>query len=106
MAVNENSGTMKYKDGSGNINVLYPITKAANVEGLDYALAGKANSTHTHTKSQISDFPSSMPASDVSAWAKAASKPTYTAAEVGATTQAYVDSAIQSAIQNTWEASY
>lgn len=35
MAVNENSGTMKYKDGSGNINVLYPITKAANVEGLD-----------------------------------------------------------------------
>lgn len=39
MAVNENSGTMKYKDGSGNINVLYPITKAANVEGLDDALA-------------------------------------------------------------------
>ena len=38
---------------------------------------------HKHTKSQITDFPSSMPASDVSAWAKAASKPSYTKAEVG-----------------------
>ena len=42
-----------------------------------------APSSHTHTKSQITDFPSSMPASDVYSWAKAASKPTYTAAEVG-----------------------
>ena len=40
-------------------------------------------SSHTHTKSQITDFPTSMPASDVSAWAKASSKPTYTKAEVG-----------------------
>lgn len=39
--------------------------------------------SHTHTKNQITDFPSSMPASDVSAWAKAASKPSYTKAEVG-----------------------
>lgn len=38
------------------------------------------------TKSQVSDFPASMPASDVSAWAKAATKPTYTAEEVGAAT--------------------
>ena len=43
-------------------------------------------SSHTHTVSQISDFPESMPASDVSAWAKASSKPTYTASEVGAAT--------------------
>lgn len=35
------------------------------------------------TKSKISDFPTSMPASDVYAWAKAATKPTYTASEVG-----------------------
>lgn len=39
---------------------------------------------HTHTKSQITDFPSSLPASDVYSWAKASTKPTYTAAEVGA----------------------
>ena len=40
--------------------------------------------SHTHTKSQISDFPSSMPASDVYSWAKASSKPSYTYSEVGA----------------------
>jgi len=32
----------------------------------------------------ITDFPSSMPASDVYSWAKASAKPTYTASEVGA----------------------
>lgn len=32
---------------------------------------------HTHTKSQITDFPSSMPASDVYSWAKQSSKPSY-----------------------------
>ena len=44
---------------------------------------GAAASTHTHSKSQITDFPTSMPASDVSAWAKAATKPSYSKAEVG-----------------------
>lgn len=44
----------------------------------------KAAGTHTHPKSQITDFPASLPASDVPAWAKAASKPTYNASEVGA----------------------
>ena len=43
-----------------------------------------AAATHTHTKAQITDFPVSMPASDVYTWAKSASKPSYTAAEVGA----------------------
>ena len=41
-------------------------------------------SSHTHTKSQITDFPTSMPASDVYSWAKAKSKPSYTADDVGA----------------------
>lgn len=40
-------------------------------------------SSHTHTKSQITDFPISMPASDVYAWAKASSKPSYSKSEVG-----------------------
>lgn len=44
---------------------------------------GAAASNHTHTKAQITDFPTSMPASDVYAWAKAATKPTYTKGEVG-----------------------
>lgn len=41
-----------------------------------------APSSHTHTKSQITDFPSSMPASDVYAWAKASTKPSYSWSEI------------------------
>jgi hypothetical protein len=44
---------------------------------------GAAAASHTHTKAQISDFPTSMPASDVYAWAKAPIKPSYTKGEVG-----------------------
>ena len=51
---------------------------------VDAKLELKSNTGHKHTKSEITDFPSSMPASDVYAWAKASSKPTYTASEVGA----------------------
>lgn len=50
---------------------------------------GKADKSHTHSKADITDFPTSMPASDVPAWAKAATKPTYTAAEVGAAPSAH-----------------
>ena len=80
----ENNGTMKYKDRDGNVSVMFPVTKAANIDGLTVLLNQKAAISHTHTKSQISDFPRSMPASDVSSWAKASTKPTYTASEVGA----------------------
>lgn len=54
-----------------------------NMDKIDTAVAGKANSSHTHTKSQIIDFPSSMPASDVYSWAKQSSKPSYSKSEVG-----------------------
>lgn len=40
-------------------------------------------SSHKHAKSDITDFPSSMPASDVKAWAKAANKPSYNWSEIG-----------------------
>lgn len=50
---------------------------------MNSKLAGKANSSHKHKKADITDFPTSMPASDVPAWAKASTKPTYTKAEVG-----------------------
>jgi hypothetical protein len=50
------------------------------------AIGGKPStftpSSHTHTKSQITDFPSSMPASDVYAWAKASNKPSYSWSEI------------------------
>nr|DAW77082.1 MAG TPA: Baseplate wedge protein [Caudoviricetes sp.] len=45
-------------------------------------LDGKSNTGHKHVKADITDFPTSMPASDVYAWAKAASKPSYTIGEV------------------------
>lgn len=57
---------------------------------INTTLAGKANTSHTHSKSQITDFPSSMPASDVYAWAKASTKPSYTAGEVGAVASSLV----------------
>lgn len=38
---------------------------------------------HKHSKSDITDFPSSLPASDVKAWAKAAVKPSYNWSEIG-----------------------
>ena len=54
---------------------------------------GKAEKSHKHSKADVTDFPSSMPASDVSAWAKAPTKPTYTAAEVGAAPKSHKHSA-------------
>lgn len=51
-------------------------------EAITKELNGKAPSNHTHTKSQITDFPASMPASDVYSWAKAATKPSYSWSEI------------------------
>jgi hypothetical protein len=68
---------------TGTGNAITAITKSGNTitatKGSAFSVDG-----HTHTKSQITDFPTSMPASDVYAWAKAATKPTYTYTEVGA----------------------
>lgn len=46
--------------------------------------AGYADSAGSVAWSNVSGRPSSMPASDVYSWAKASSKPSYTASEVGA----------------------
>ena len=58
------------------------------LEQLKSDIIAKLNDTpakeHTHTKRDITDFPESMPASDVYEWAKQPNKPTYTANEVGA----------------------
>lgn len=48
------------------------------------SLNGKSNIGHTHLVSDITNFPTSMPASDVYAWAKQPNKPTYSYSEVGA----------------------
>lgn len=64
---------------------------------INSALTSKADSLHTHTKAEITDFPTSLPASDVKAWAKADTKPTYTASEVGADASGSANTALTNA---------
>lgn len=58
------------------------------LEQLKSDIIAKLNDTpakdHTHTRKDITDFPTSLPASDVYDWAKQPGKPAYTAGEVGA----------------------
>lgn len=65
--------------GVSSLQSALGLGTAAYTASTSYAAA-----SHTHTKAQITDFPTSLPASDVYAWAKAATKPSYTAGEVGA----------------------
>lgn len=60
------------------------VTVTKKIDELNSNLGNKAATGHKHKKSDITDFPTSLPASDVYAWAKASSKPSYTASEVGA----------------------
>lgn len=66
-------------NGSTNTTYNPSVTRTVNITP---AAIGAAASSHTHTKSQITDFPSSLPASDVYAWAKAPSKPSYSWSEI------------------------
>ncbi len=71
------------------LDTLYEIANALNNDPnfattIMALINGKADTGHKHTKSQITDFPASLPASDVYPWAKQPNKPSYTAAEVGA----------------------
>ena len=79
---------------NGSTNTTY-APNAAKTVNITPAAIGAAASSHTHTKSQITDFPSSMPASDVYAWAKAPSKPSYSYSEVGAAAASHIHTAIQ-----------
>lgn len=104
--------------GSNNIQLAYKgygltASTASHLVGIDKTLVNgcrvfrditpsevrtlieAAPSSHTHTKSQITDFPSSMPASDVYAWAKASSKPSYSYSEVGAAAASHTHTTIQ-----------
>ena len=63
---------------------LKPVAFTGSYNDLQDKPSNLAPAAHRHSKSDITDFPSSFPASDVHAWAKAASKPAYTAGEVGA----------------------
>ena len=85
--------SMKYTDGeiSRLENTVIP-NNVANIEqkitDLNQSVVNlqdvKAEKVHTHLVTDITDFPTSLPASDVHDWAKAETKPTYTHDEVGA----------------------
>nr|DAE00175.1 MAG TPA: hypothetical protein [Ackermannviridae sp. ctClB2] len=72
----------------GYISNAVPNTRKVNGKALSadisltYSDVGAAAASHTHTKSQITDFPTSMPASDVYNWAKQAQKPAYSWSEI------------------------
>ena len=53
MATYEHNGLMTVKDAAGNKYLLYPITKAECVDGLEEALAAKAAATHHHAAGDI-----------------------------------------------------
>ena len=53
MATYEYNGLMTVKDAAGNKYLLYPITKAECVDGLEEALAAKAAATHHHAAGDI-----------------------------------------------------
>ncbi len=69
--------------GTANISGIGNGTVKGAISALNTGLSGKAPSSHTHKRSQITDFPTSLPASDVYSWAKASSKPGYTWGEIG-----------------------
>lgn len=79
-------------NGSTNTTYNPSVSRTVNITP---AAIGAAASSHTHTKSQITDFPSSLPASDVYAWAKASSKPSYSYSEVGAAAASHTHTTIQ-----------
>ncbi|SCG87899.1 Uncharacterised protein [uncultured Clostridium sp.] len=82
--VNPHSIIIKLNGGTTEGSNLFTYNgSSAKSLNITASSIGAASSTHTHTKSQITDFPSSMPASDVYAWAKASSKPSYSWSEIG-----------------------
>ena len=82
--------------GLGNVDNTADADKPIST-ATQTALDGKADTGHTHTVSDITDMPTYLTEETdptVPAWAKAASKPTYTAAEVGAATAADITAAV------------
>lgn len=55
MPIEERNVVIKTKDSSGNYNLFYPITKLANVDGMDEALSAKADKAATLAGYGITD---------------------------------------------------
>lgn len=85
-------GSGVHPTGDGNQHVPATGTTNLNRALVAGATAGSA-SWKTYDYSWLTGRPTSLPASDVYAWAKAPTKPTYTAAEVGAISADHTHSA-------------
>lgn len=56
MAISEVNGLQRYKDADGNVHILYPVTKAELVDGLDELMdehTGDKNNPHGVTAEQV-----------------------------------------------------
>jgi hypothetical protein len=73
------STTAPVMDGTASVGSASTVARSDHKHPTD---TSRAAATHTHTKSQITDFPTSLPASDVYSWAKTSAKPTYTWSEI------------------------
>lgn len=67
MSVSEQNALIRAKDASGNSLIIYPITKADNVDGLDEKLdsinneiTSKANVSHAHNISDVNGLQSKL----------------------------------------------
>lgn len=86
------NASIRIKDKTGTVQTVYPNTIIANVEGLQAALDSKGEVSKVKVGStaynpssgvvSLPAYPTTLPASDVSSWAKASSKPSYTQDEV------------------------
>ncbi len=72
--------------GSGSADFWYNGNNTSieiqNATNLKLSGTSVSKEGHTHTKAQITDFPTSLPASDVYDWAKASAKPSYSWSEI------------------------
>lgn len=88
----EGEGEGSGEGGGGGItteqltSILSSYAKKTDALKNPYALTWSGNSSGSYDGSNTANIkiPTTLPASDVSAWAKASKKPTYTASEVGA----------------------
>ena len=87
----------KHKTIFGKIARYFADLKLVAFTGSYDDLNGKPSSfppsSHKHGKADITDFPSSLPASDVAAWAKASNKPSYNWSEIGGKPSAFTPAA-------------
>lgn len=67
---------------SNDINGNAATASSVDWSGVTNKPSSFTPSSHTHTKSEITDFPTSLPASDVYDWAKSTTKPSYSWSEI------------------------